>query len=395
MRVQSPSRGFVLAYALAYIGMFVTFMPLVMVLLPLKVEAVAGAAKVPLLSAAALSGAAVASGTNIVFGMLSDRSYRRSNTRRPWIALGLVTLLAGYALLHQAGTEVTLLAGVALIQTGINMMFAPLLAVMADEVPDDIKGSVAGLLGIAQPLSTLVAVAVTLPWIGGAANGYALVCGLVVLLLAPLLALMRERPAGLGAIPAPQFRAQRRLDFGLAWVAKILVQVTGNGLTTYGFYYLASQLPRGTGAAGTIAAIMAGSTVLAVVLTIAAGHFSDRMMRRKPFLLGSALVVAGGFATMAMAEDPAMAAAGYAAATCGISAFLAVHAALAMQLLPSPGHRGRDLGVLNLTNTLPAMVAPLLAMALGPERGFAPLLVALALGSLAGGLVALAVRSQR
>jgi hypothetical protein len=75
--------------------------------------------------------------------------------------------------------------------------------------------------------------------------------------------------------------------------------------------------------------------------------------------------------------------------------FLALQSALAMQLLPSAAHRGRDLGLLNLTNTLPAMIAPLLALALSPEKaGFGPWLLLLAGGVLLGGAIALSVRTQ-
>jgi len=119
------------------------------------------------------------------------------------------------------------------------------------------------------------------------------------------------------------------------------------------------------------------------------------VMRRKPFLAAGALVMAGGMAVMAEAGDWWVASLGYAAAIAGMSVFLAAQSALAMQLLPSPRHRGRDLGILNLTNTLPAMLAPLLALTLAPQRmGFAPLLMTLALGVIAGGAVSLGVRSE-
>jgi membrane protein implicated in regulation of membrane protease activity len=44
-------------------------------------------------------------------------------------------------------------------------------------------------------------------------------------------------------------------------------------------------------------------------------------------------------------------------------------------VLPAPQHRGRDLGVFNLTNTLPAMVMPWLTVLLVPDLGFAALFV--------------------
>lgn len=399
MQFTSPGRGFILLYALAYAGMFVSFMPFVMVLLPLKAAQAGGGHAVQLLSAGALGGAAVASVTNILFGALSDRTLRRRGTRRPWIAAGLGVLSLSYGLLLVAADPVSLLLAVTCIQIGINMMFAPVAAVMADAIPDAQKGMVAGLTGVAHPIGALAAVLITLPGLGGDAVRYALLCLLFTALTVPFLFLARENPVPLPPPPAPQL-ARRRFDFVLAWASRILFQVAGNGLATYGFFYFLAVLDREdisktSVEANPIVATMTGSTIVAVLLTLLAGRLSDRMMRRKPFLAAGAVGMTAGLCVMAFAGSWGTAAIGHALALSGLCVFLAIHSAIAMQLLPSPEHRGRDLGILNLTNTLPAMVAPLLALALAPEKtGYMLWLLILALGTLAGGAVSLCIRTQ-
>lgn len=402
MPFTSPSRGFILLYALAYAGLFVSFIPFVSVLLPLKVTAVADeGSRVALLSAAALGGAAVASVANLIFGALSDRTYRTRGTRRPWILAGLVLLTVSYAWFHLSSDGASMLASVALLQIAINMMFAPVGAIMADEVPDAQKGLVSGLMGAAHPFSSLVAVGVTLHGLGSQGMRYIWLCAVIVMLVAPLLLFISERRDPLPEPPAA-LRVRRRADFARIWVARVLVQIAGNGLSTYGLFYflavLGQKIPdkhHAEAASEGVAAIFAGVTIVALLLTIAVGRVSDRMMRRKPFLAVSALVMASGLAIMAGATSWPVATLGFGAAIIGMSVFLALQSALAMQLLPSPGHRGRDLGILNLTNTLPAMVAPLLALALNPDKaGYAPWLLILALGVLAGGAAAMTVKTQ-
>jgi MFS family permease len=399
MRFASPGRGFILLYALAYSGMFVSFMPFVMVLLPLKAALAGRDHAVQLLSAGALGGAAVASVANVIFGALSDRTRRIRGTRRPWITVGLGVLCASYGLLRVAADPVSLLIAVTCIQIGINMMFAPIAAVMADEIPDAQKGMVAGLTGIAHPIGAMSAVLITLPGLGGDTARYILLCLLFVAMTAPFLLLVREGAALPPPPPAPQ-RELRRFDFILAWTSRILFQVAGNGLATYGFFYFLAVLDREdisktSVEANPIVATMTGSTIVAVMLTLLAGRLSDRIMRRKPFLAAGAVGMAAGLSTMAFARSWGVAAIGHAMAMSGLSVFLAIHSAMAMQLLPNPEHRGRDLGILNLTNTLPAMVAPLLALALAPEKtGYTIWLLILAGGTLAGGAVALCIRTQ-
>jgi MFS family permease len=400
MTFTAPSRGSVILYTAAIGGMFVTFMPFVMVLLPIKAAAVSGDGRVGLLSEAALGGALVASFANIVFGMLSDRSYRLRGSRRPWIAGSLFALLLSYAAFHLSETPLSMLLAVAALQVSINMGFAPILAIMADEVPDEQKGLVGGLMGTGQPIGSFVAVVIVYAPGLDDAGRYLLLCAIFVAMIAPLLLLMRERrePA---APPSERRAAQRRWDFARAWAARVLLQVAGNALGTYGLYYFMSVMGE-TGAKANsaptrlIATVMATATIVALAMTVLAGKLSDRTMRRKPFLAAASVAMAAGLGAMALADGPGLAGAGYIIALSSLSVFLGIHSALAMQLLPSPQHRGRDLGVMNLTNTLPAIAAPLLAFYLAPEHGgFAPLLVTLVVLTLAGGAVVLTVAGER
>lgn len=393
MRFLSPGRGFVLLYALAYAGVFVSFMPVIMVLLPLKAAAVGGEDRVTLLSAIALGGALVASVANIVFGMLSDRTRRTRGTRRPWIGLGLGLLIVAFGMLHISRDAVGLLVTVALWQVALNILFSSMLAVMADEIPDETKGTVAGLMGVAQPLGSLAAVLITLPGLGEEVARYAVLSLLFTSMMLPFLFFARE-----GSVPAPppspQEEKRRWSDFGLSLAARMLLQVAGNGLSTFGFYYFLA-VP-GAHDEREIVAVMVVAILASVALTVLCGWASDRVMRRKPFLAGAALAMAGGLAIMAGTPSWTLAVVGYGAALAGLSVFLATQSALSMQLLPSPKHAGRDLGVLNLANTIPAMVAPVLVWTLARDDAHsAALWLTMAAVTLAGGAAGLAIRAKR
>jgi len=53
--------------------------------------------------------------------------------------------------------------------------------------------------------------------------------------------------------------------------------------------------------------------------------------------------------------------------------FLSLHTGQTLRVLPLPQHRGRDLGVFNLTNTVPSLVMPWLTLTLVPSFGFSAL----------------------
>ncbi|WP_242115828.1 MFS transporter [Sphingomonas lacusdianchii] len=389
-------RGFVALYTLAYCGLFVAFMPFVSILLQVKVAAIDPANRVTLLGQAVLGGALVASIANIAAGWLSDLRWRRSGSRRGPIALGLVLIAFAFAAVHAASTATALLVAIALWQVALNLMFAPMVAVMADEVPDGAKGRVSGLLGISHPIGVLSAAAVTAPLFATEAARFAANVALAAVMIVPFLLFVRERGAGGGAhAAAPATTALARRDLIRAWVARLAMQVAGNGLTAYAFFHFSDRW-RGQGdAAGPVAQAMAVVTGVVVVATILAGRWSDRVGGRKPFLGGATLLVVTGLIGMALAPGFLGAAIGYGVTQTGLSVFLALHSALAMQLLPSPATRGRDLAILNLTNTVPACVPPLLAALVPAGAGLGAVFVALALVAGAGGLTALTIRSER
>jgi MFS family permease len=388
-------RRFVLLYALAYCGLFVAFMPFVSILLPVKVAAVAPANRVALMGQVVLGGAVIASIANIVAGWLSDRWRRRSGSRRPLIGLGLVLIALAFAAIRWAATPVQLLSAVAFWQVALNLMFAPMVAVIADEVPDDAKGQVSGLLGISHPVGVLSAAVVTLPFFPGEGARYAVNVVLAVAMVLPFVLFARESGAGGNAPVRADAIAPARSDLARAWFARLAMQAAGNGLTAYAFFHFADRWQGSGDAAGPVARAMAVVTAIAVVATIFAGRWSDRLGGRRPFLGGATLLVATGLIGMAVSGSFAGVAIGYGVATTGLSVFLALHSALAMQLLPSPDTRGRDLGILNLANTLPSCIPPILAAAVPAGAGLGMIFAALAAVAVAGGAAALSIRAER
>jgi hypothetical protein len=63
---------------------------------------------------------------------------------------------------------------------------------------------------------------------------------------------------------------------------------------------------------------------------------------------------------------------------CASGIFLALHSSQTLRVLPAAKTRGRDLGIFNLTNTVPSLTMPWLTLALVPAYGFDALFVLLA-----------------
>ena len=389
------SRSFLLACALANAGGVIAYLPLLTLLLPIKIEGIAGSARIGVFTATVVAGALAASASNILFGWLSDRTMARGGGRRRWLAAGLAATAASYALVASATSPAMIVLSIVLFQTAVNALLAPLFAIMAEEIPDAQKGIAGGLLALGNPIaSALSALLVGLTMLGEGARFGIVSAGIAACVL-PLM-LLRTRPSPPPTAPQAPPRMLRR-DLAIAWGARMMVQVAGNALALYLLYYFESITGGGPDPrlAERVGHLLTVAYLVPLPVALIAGRLSDRVGRRKPFLLAAAIVAAGGLAAMAIATDWTQSATGFVLYTAGSAVFLALHSGFAMQLLPDPRHRGRDLGLLNLANTLPALLGPALTWLLATPRDFGLLMLVLAAVTLGGGLAMLAVGWRR
>ena len=395
MKRATDGGRFLALYALANAGVVVAYTPLLTLLLPTWMARLAGPDRVAWLSLATLLGAVSASGFNLLWGWASDRV----GTRRGWIAAGLAATLASYALLAAVRTPVGLVAAVIVFQGAVNLLLAPLVAWAADRVPDGRKGVLGGLTGAGPAAGALAGVVATLPGLSDRA-GLAAVAGMVAVLTVPLL-IVAFAPTGLPVTAAverhrtaPQIAPEiKRADMALLWVSRLLVQTAASVLFAFLLFYFTGL----TDAPAThwVARLNAATLALGFPLALLLGRASDRLGPRRPFLIGAAGTMTAGLAIMAVARTSSLAGVGYLLFGGGMSVFLPLHATFVMQLLPRRDRHGRDLGLLNLANTVPQVAATLLTATLVPRYGYATLLALLAGGAAFAGSCVFLVRGDR
>jgi MFS family permease len=387
-----PSRLFLIVFALANVGGVIAYLPLLTLLLPLKVEALSGAARIGVFTACITAGALSASGANVLFGWLSDRSLRRGGGRRRWMVGGIVATAASYAAVAFAQTPVALVAAIVVFQFAVNALLAPMMAIMAEEVPDAQKGIAGGMLSLGSPVASAFSAMLVGSAVLPEAARLALVPAVVAACVLPLL-LVRGAPSAAVVVRTPVPSSRR--DLVIAGLSRLLVQVAAVVTQAYLLYYFESIVD---GAARVdLPARIGGLLVLVFVIplpiAVLLGRLSDLTARRKPFLLIAAAVAVAGLLGMAAARDWTGGAIAFGVYVTGSSVFVALHAAFAMQLLPNPAHRGRDLGLFNLANTLPSLLGPPLTWMLAAPHDFTAVLLLLAFLAGCGGLGMLRVRA--
>jgi MFS family permease len=365
-------RWFLALFALAAAGGAVAYVPLLTVLLPQRIADLQGGEDVAALAQVTFLGAVMASLANIAAGMLSDRT----GTRRLWIIAGLIGSNALLLAIGQADSISEIILLIMAWQVTLNLMLGPLTAWGGDCFPDSQKGVLGGALALAPALGALAGSLVTFAGVIPQDGRLLTVALLVSALVLPAVVLGggRSRPELLqprAAAPSDGPRGPRDSVVARMWTARLLVQVAEGGMFAFLLFWLRSLSPDypENSAANIFSAVLVCSVPVSLLL----GHWSDRHGRPILPLALSALLCGGGMLVMAVAGSLAMAIAGYVLFGLAAATFLALHASQTLRVLPAPQHRGRDLGIFNLTNTTPGMVMPWLTVLLVPQFGYSAL----------------------
>ncbi|HYN75929.1 MAG TPA: MFS transporter [Candidatus Limnocylindria bacterium] len=376
-------RGFLTIVALANLGTMVAFFTPIQNLLPRLSEQVGGAdGKETALAWITGVGALVAVVANPLAGALSDRTTSQFGRRRPWVLGG--ALVGGLAIVTLP-TQGTVL-GLALLwgcgQAAVNASYAGITATIPDQVPVSQRGVASGWVGVSQTLGVVLGVALVSFAVTSLAPGAWATALLAMLLVVPFLFYLRDpvlpverRPAfHLGAFVRGFWVSPRQYpDFAWAWITRFLISLSNAMATLYLLFFLKDQVGYDNPEQGQtilIAIYALGTMVTAVI----GGRLSDRSGRRKIYVIVSSIVMA--VAGLLLAGFPTFSVAMLAAAVlgAGYGVYLAVDQALITQVLPAAADRGRDLGVINIANSAPQVLGPVIAAPIVTTLGGYPVL---------------------
>jgi MFS family permease len=360
--------GWITGVILVNVGINAAFFGPLQVLLAQQAQAFDAANKEAVLALATGFGAAVSLVANPIAGAFSDRTTSALGRRVPWVLGGALLAFAALLLLAGAPTIAVMVAAWCLVQAGCNGAYAAVTAGIPDRVPALQRGQVGGLAAMGQTVG-IVFGAVLANLAGGFVLGY-IYCA-VFLLLSVVMFLVKGRDVPLDPALRPPFAwgrflksfylsPRRHPDFGWAWLTRFLVNLGNNLFTLYLFFFLQDAVGHPDPAAGVL--LLTGIYALMVIVTaVIGGPWSDRIDRRKPFVIASAATIATASILVALWQTWPTALVAAAVLGAGFGMFLAVDFALLTQVLPSAADRGKDLGVINIANSSPQVFAPLVA----------------------------------
>ncbi len=399
----SVSRLWVTWLSVISIGVWCGFYGPIQVLLAQQAEVISPDHKVFALAVVTLTGAAVSMVLNPLWGAFSDRTTLRMGRRLPWVLGGLVGGVVGMVLLSVAHSVPMMVLAWCVAQAGLNAMLAAITATVPDQVPTRQRGGVGGWLAVAQTLG-IVAGSGAAAATGSIAAGYLALAVVLVLFSLPYcfdsrdIALDREerQPFVLGRFVRSFWVSPRaEPDFAWAWITRFLMNLGTALLLLYLLYYLkeAISLTDAEAEDGVFVLTLIFG-VCTVVTAIVGGIWSDRLGKRKVFVITSGLVAATALVLLAFVSTWTGAIVGTVVLGIGYGIYTAVDFAMITEVLPRAEDRAKDLGVINIANALPQVLAPVVAGGiLGFGFGYSTLYLVAAAVSVLGSILVVNIKS--
>lgn len=393
--------GFGLLFGL--LGWLVPYLDVNSTLLPAKIQQIAPNQKVEIVALLATIAMVVATIANIIEGALSDRTVSRWGKRNPWIFAGMISTLICFYFL----TKVTTISGIiinwSLFQVALNMMVAPLVAFIADKAPEKYRGSISAFYGVGMNIGTPVGTMIASQYITGINQGiYIFMVFEVIFTITGLLLVgdgnnkgeKVKKLHGSELIEAFSFPIHGDIkDFYLAVVGKLLFVSAQFIITGYQLYIFTDYMKLSSANASHNLSIMSMILLVAgVSFAIIGGPLADKFHSLK--LLVAASTIAMGLGVAIPAIDPApwtmFVYAGLSGAAMGM--YNSVDQALNVSVLPNPNSVAKDLGIVNLANSLGQVFGPIVASMIIGAIGYRMMFPAAGVMCLVGAILILMIK---
>lgn len=314
--------------------------------------------------------------TSPLIGIWSDRTRSRLGRRKPFIIGGILVGLVGLAVIGLSPSIPMMIVGWTVAMLGWANVGSTVLFIQADQLPDEQRGKVSALTGVAAQVSAIVGIGLVSAVVDVSQFLVFMLPGIVGAILAMFFVLFgKDADSRFLDLPSDRISLKRVFgafvfdprkypDFGWNWLGRFIFFVGLYFNTAFGTFFYSQRLGLPVSEiAGLVAIIGLLGIVAAIVGAIGGGWLSDRLGRRKLFVaLGAGLFAVGAIIEATAYSMPNLIV-GAVLMNLALAAFGAVDQAIVMAILPDRSEAGRYMAVVQFAQKIPSAFAPILAAA--------------------------------
>lgn len=342
---------------------------------------------------------------NIVFGAMSDITRSRFGKRKPYIFIGAIAVAVSYVAIANVNSIVAIIAIWIVVAAAENAISAAIYAQISDRIAPRWRGSISTIYGVAGTIGPQIFAIIAAQFLGNVKAGLYVMAIIMIILNVVHLLLANEQ----SNLDEPKMEMNKSSmikhfslpwkgarDFYLALFGKFFMVMGHTIITTYLLYIFTDYMSMTDKSAGHSISIV--STIMlfvGLVFSLVSGILSDKLKRVKmPVAIATYLL---GIAALFPLFDTApwtMYVYAFIAAM-GTGVYNSVDGALNLNVLPSSESAGKDLGIINLANTISQMLGAVVASAIVVNLGYHSVFIFSVVMEIIGGFLIIAIRSVK
>jgi len=295
----------------------------------------------------------------------------------------------------------------ALVSLFYSMITGPLSAIVPDRTPVARRGVFSALGSLGIFVGGLLGVVVASQFVSTITVGFVVMAALVLFGGIPFAIALRDRNLEQVEVAVERVSWAETLkgffvdprkhpDFFWAFIARLVLIVGYWSIVSFQLYILDDYIGLGLEGANKVFPLATGILAIGIIVALVpAGVLSDRLGRRKPFVIVASVIVAVSAVIPIFVPTVTGALVAVALGGIGFGIYLAVDQALMTQVLPSSTDAGKDLGVLNIAQAGGQVIAPLIASLVIGLAGYPALYGFAAVMALLAAFAILPIKSVR
>lgn len=339
---------------------------------------------------------------NLLFGAFSDVTRTKFGKRKPYIIAG--TIAVALALVAIANiTSITAIIFVWIIAAAAeNAIAAAIYPQISDRVAPRWRGTVSTFYGVGFTIAQQGFALLAAQFLGNVKVGIYVMAAMTVILAIIHIALIKEE----SNLDEPRVKIDKESlkkyfffpthdarDFYLALAGKFFMVVGSTIITTFQLFIFTDYIGQTTSAAAkSISIFSLIMLVIGVFFALVGGPIADKAKRVKlPVVIATFALGFGALFPLFVEKPWAMFVYAVIAAF-GNGLYNSVDGALNMDVLPSSDTAGKDLGLINLSNTLGQMLGALVASAVVASFGYKSIFIFAVAMEVIGGIAIAAIK---
>ncbi|WP_395361591.1 MFS transporter [Levilactobacillus parabrevis] len=342
---------------------------------------------------------------NLLFGAFSDVTRTRFGKRKPYIVVGTIAIAISLVVIANVKSIMAIILIWIVAAAAENAIAAAIYPQISDRVAPKWRGTVSTFYGVGFTIAQQGFALLAAQFLGNVKMGIYFMAGSTVVLAIIHLLLIQEK----GNMDEPKvslnkdtlkkyffFPTHDARDFYLALTGKFSMVVGSTIVTTFLLFLFTDYIGQGTSEAGKSISIFSSiMLIIGVIFALIGGPLADKLNRVKaPVVIAT---FALGFAALfpLFVQKPWAMFVYAVIAAFGNGLYNSVDGALNMDVLPSSDTAGKDLGLINLANTLGQMLGAMVASAIVAAFGYGAIFIFAIAMELVGGIAIAMIKRVR